>query len=72
MCMFHCLDFTRVAIAAVMCLLAAINPVKAHAGESAFGFVITTDLLPKGGKEIEHWLTWRRQKAGGQFDLIQG
>ncbi|MGE5220635.1 MAG: hypothetical protein ACM3SP_26810 [Chloroflexota bacterium] len=45
---------------------------QAFAGESVFGFVITTDLLPKGGKEIEQWLTWRRQKAGGQFDLVQG
>jgi len=70
--MSYCVDFTRAAIATVMCLFAAIHPVKAQAGESAFGFLVTTDLLPKGGEEIEQWLTWRRQKAGGQFDLIQG
>jgi hypothetical protein len=65
-------NFARVSIAIVMCLLAAISPIKAQAGESVFGFLVTTDLLPSGAKEIEQWLTWRRQKAGGKFDLIQG
>jgi len=65
-------NFARVSIAIVMCLLAAISPIKAQAGESVFGFLVTTDLLPNGAKEIEQWLTWRRQKAGGKFDLIQG
>ena len=64
--------FIVVPIAFVICFVTAIYPGKSEAGESAFGFVITTDLLPKGGKEIEQWLTWRRQKAGGKFDLIQG
>ncbi|HEY7168744.1 MAG TPA: DUF6662 family protein [Candidatus Binatia bacterium] len=44
----------------------------ALAGESIFGFVFTTDTLPKGAKEVEQWSTWRRQKAGGQFDLLEG
>ena len=70
--MSHRLKLTRAITAAVMCLFAAIYPVKAQAGESAFGFLVTTDLLPKGGMEVEQWLTWRRQKAGGQFDAIQG
>lgn len=42
----------------------------AHADEPLFGFVYTTDLLPKGQKEIEQWATWRNQKVGGSFDQV--
>jgi hypothetical protein len=70
--MSYRLKITRAVLAASVCLVAATCPDKTRAGESLFGFLLTTDLLPKGGKEIEQWLTWRRQKAGGQFDLIQG
>lgn len=45
---------------------------QADAGESLFGKVYVTDLLPKGGKEIEQWMTWRTKKAGGHFALIEG
>ncbi|CBJ39040.1 putative lipoprotein [Ralstonia solanacearum CMR15] len=44
----------------------------AHAEESQFAYVYTTDLLPKGAKEIEQWMTWRHQKAGGAFDQVEG
>ena len=44
----------------------------AHADEPLFGFVYTTDLLPKGQKEAEQWATWRNQKVGGQFDQVDG
>lgn len=44
----------------------------AFASESQFGFIYTTDLLPKGAKEIEQWLTWRTQKTGGTFNLLEG
>jgi hypothetical protein len=44
----------------------------AHADEPLLGFLYTTDLLPKGGKEVEQWATWRHQKAGGTFDLVEG
>ncbi len=44
----------------------------AQADEPLFGFVYTTDLLPKGAYETEQWLTWRHQKAGGSFDLLEG
>ena len=60
--MFYYLNFTGVTSAALTILFAANYPVKARAGESVFGFLVTTDLLPKGGTEIEQWLTWRRQK----------
>lgn len=36
----------------------------ALAEESQFAFVYTTDLLPKGAKEVEQWMTWRHQKVG--------
>ena len=42
------------------------------AAESQFGFVYTTDLLPKGEKEIEQWVTWRSQKIGGTYNLLEG
>lgn len=51
--------------------LMALAPA-AHAAESQFGYVYTTDLLPAGAREIEQWTTWRHQKAGGQFDLVEG
>jgi hypothetical protein len=44
----------------------------AQAGESQFGYVYTTDLLPKGKKEIEQWMTWRHQKSQGTFDVWEG
>lgn len=44
----------------------------AHAEESQFAYVYTTDLLPKGQKEVEQWMTWRHQKTGGTFDEIEG
>jgi len=46
--------------------------VPAQAAESQFGFVYTTDLLPKGEKEIEQWVTWRHQKIAGSYDLLEG
>jgi hypothetical protein len=44
----------------------------AHAEESMFGFVYTTDLLPKGAWEVEQWMTWRHQKNNGYFDQLEG
>ena len=43
-----------------------------HAEESQFGYVYTTDLLPKGAKEVEQWATWRHQKVAGSFNQIDG
>jgi hypothetical protein len=44
----------------------------ASAEESMFAFIYTTDLLPKGGKEIEQWATLRSQKNSGYFNQIEG
>jgi len=48
--------------------LASLGPVQAE--ESQFGYAYTTDLLPKGAKELEQWATWRHQKISGYFDQI--
>lgn len=60
--------FTRGALAAALFATAA----PAFADEPLFGFVYTTDLLPQGEKEAEQWVTWRREKAGGSFNLWIG
>lgn len=44
----------------------------ASAEESMFAFVYTTDLLPKGGKEVEQWVTWRHKKIAGTYDQLEG
>ncbi|AXI03751.1 DUF6662 family protein [Aquirhabdus parva] len=54
---------------AVICVLSGTA---AYAEESQFGYVYTTDLLPAGAKEIEQHATWRHQKDGGKFDLVEG
>ena len=43
----------------------------ARAEEAAFTFTYTTDLLPKGAKEIEQWETWRMTKFAGTYDELQ-
>ena len=43
----------------------------ARADEPIFHFIYTTDLLPKGQKEVEQWRTWRHQKAGGYYDQLE-
>lgn len=53
-------------------LLMMLISATASAEESMFGYVYTTDLLPKGGKEIEQGLTWRHQKIGGTYNQIEG
>ncbi len=45
---------------------------RAHAEESMFGYVYTTDLLPKGASEWEQWATWRHQQIGGKYDVLVG
>jgi hypothetical protein len=44
----------------------------ASAGESAFAYVYTTDLLPQGAKEIEQWVTLRHQQVGGSYSQLEG
>jgi hypothetical protein len=51
--------------------LSAIMTCAAFADEPLFGFLYTTDLLPKGGMEVEQWMTWRHQKNSGSFDELE-
>jgi hypothetical protein len=53
----------------VMAALVGITP--ARADEPIFGFIYTTDLLPKDKTEFEQWMTWKRQKAHGSFNLLE-
>jgi hypothetical protein len=55
----------------VLPALALAGSSTAWADEPVFGFIYTTDLLPQGQKEIEEWLTWRHQKAGGYYDQLE-
>ena len=43
----------------------------AQADEPLFGFIYTTDLLPKGQTEAEQWVTAREGRANGDFSFIQ-
>jgi hypothetical protein len=43
----------------------------AHADEPLFGYIYTTDLLPKDQVEVTQWLTWRAKKATGTFDVVE-
>lgn len=45
---------------------------QAHAEESLFSYVYTTDLLPQGQKEVEQWLTHRHGKSRGSYDVWEG
>jgi uncharacterized protein DUF6662 len=56
---------------ALALVISAAAALPAQADEPVFGFIYTTDLLPKGQKEIEQWLTWRHQKAGGYYDQLE-
>jgi hypothetical protein len=40
----------------------------AHAGEALFGYIYTTDLVPKGKWELEQWITDRQGQAHGEFN----
>jgi hypothetical protein len=43
----------------------------ASADEPLFGYVYTTDVLPKGQKEIEQWATLREGRSQGDFHVLQ-
>ena len=55
-------------------LVAVIVPAAtfAFADESPFGDIYTTDTLPKGGKEIEQWLTYEHGRPFETFNHLAG
>ena len=50
----------------------AIGAPAAHADEPLFGYVYTTDILPKGKGEVEAWSTSREGRSQGRYHLWQG
>jgi hypothetical protein len=60
--------FTRALVAAAVLLGAAGV---ARADEPLFGYIYTTDTLPKGKAEIEHWDTLREGRSQGDFHVLQ-
>lgn len=58
----------RLAVTAVTCLFISNA---AHAGEPLFGYVYTTDTLPKGKVEVEQWVTDREGQANGHYHGIE-
>jgi hypothetical protein len=69
--MRHVLKGRRLAVLLVAAATLGTNTA-VHADEPLLGFLYTTDLLPRNGQEVEQWLSWRHQKAGGRFDLLEG
>lgn len=57
--------------AASSLLLLAGTP-SALADESPFAAIYTTDILPKGGMEIEQWMTWENGRPFESFDRLAG
>lgn len=55
----------------LVCLGGMLMSASAFAEEAMFAYTYTTDLLPKGQKEMEEWLTWRHEKIAGSFDLLE-
>ena len=60
----------RAAITLAVAVLSAIAA-PALADEPLFGFVYTTDLLPKGQREVEQWATLREGALAGDFHVVQ-
>ena len=58
-------------ITAAIAAMAAFGAGAAHADEPLFGFVYTTDVLPKGKAEIEQWATLREGRSQGDFHVVQ-
>ncbi len=59
---------TRLAPAIALAAVGFAPAVTALADEPLFGFIYTTDLLPKDKMEIEQWVTLKAQKSQGAFE----
>ena len=61
----------KLVVAAAALALAAGGAGGARADEPLFGFIYTTDTLPKDKIEIEHWDTLREGRSQGDFHVLQ-
>ncbi|WP_243040190.1 autotransporter outer membrane beta-barrel domain-containing protein [Dyella sedimenti] len=60
-------SFPWPSLAIALAAIAAYAPAT-PAGEAVFGYVYTTDTLPRGKSEVEQWITDRRGQAYRHFD----
>jgi hypothetical protein len=51
----------------IVCVIALFSVPNAIASEAIFGYLYTTDTLPKGKFELEQWITDREGQANGHF-----
>lgn len=58
-------------IFAAMAVAGALAAAPTKADEPIFGYIYTTDLLPKGKTEVEQWATLRDARSQGIFHLLQ-
>jgi len=65
-----CIETIRPALLAALLVTAAPLQV-AHAGESPFGYLYTTDTHPRGAAEIEQWATFSKRQMQGDYRLGQ-
>ena len=49
----------------------ALHATPAQADEPLFGYVVTTDVVPKGKVEAEQWVTFREGRSQGSYHLLQ-
>jgi hypothetical protein len=57
-------------LALVFGLFSILPSPRAHASEPLFGYIYTTDLLPKGKFELEQWFTDREGQVQGHFHHV--
>ena len=58
-------------VAMAVVTAAALGAQAARADEPLFGYVYTTDVLPKGKAEVEQWATLREGRSQGDFHVLQ-
>jgi hypothetical protein len=56
---------------AAFAVAASLSAGAAWADEPLFGYIYTTDVLPKGKAEIEQWATLREGRSQGDFHVLQ-
>lgn len=56
---------------AALVATAGLGAGAARADEPLFGYVYTTDVLPKGKAEVEQWATLREGRSQGDFHVLQ-
>jgi opacity protein-like surface antigen len=54
------------------CVFGSVVATAASADEPMFGYLNTTDLLPKGKAQVEQWATLRGGQSEGRYSRIEG